>query len=916
MNDRNKHISTKKHPYYIAVFTLWIVIVLVALFVFNSIKQFTKDNLISEFNGVANNISNFSSEPLLFQNLARIQLDVIENPLVFLNRLDFVYVVDTQNRILLSNHENKIGETFINRDFNKLILEKKITHIQNRNFYFKIYTNRKDKYFSLSINPAMGQLDYYPDGVYNSSIYFSLKTDNISRNFEKIFYALVLGTIAIITLLSIVVKMFSEYYVGPFSLFLGKLSELSSGVNEPININKIKGPLRRFVTHFNEVIYTLVEVQQKEKELELQKGIVRATQVLAHDVRKPFSQMCFILDSLDRLQSDSDGLNSAKCEVEKSIKHVESMINDILDYSREVELSTEPCSLYRIFDYVIRQSQQDFPSSRISFDYRLSARFMPLVDEERMARVFGNIISNAIEAITEGNERREGTIVVISQDVVLNGRNMIEITIGNNGPPFERGTVNKLFNTFYTHGKKKGTGLGLASAQKIVNLHKGTITARNKENGKGVEFITQIVSSDTREPVNTAHLPMRLGIDQMPAPRDTDVNRAVKRISRNKELIPIILLEDEVLYRAGVRNLINSEPALSKKVILYDATTVDDALALMENGEIGHAIVDIDLNDTQNGYDFLTIVKEKYPNLNCLVHTNRIIDEDKKKALDLGVKHFAPKPLNLANLVCFISNVPLNEGKIGESLAKIPEHKTVTLLIVDDDPLILKTLANSVEDYFRQNSIPCQLLTAGTYRRAEDLLNSYHAELNYVLSDLHIDANTDGLLLADKTLELKNQTDRDIQFFVFTHSNVGRLNKTISRSRVKRFYRHPVLPSVLKDIFENEPTVESRHTVTGSRNSTPNSEIESCSLPVLLRLMNKKILRKACRLIGHNIAGELEIMKHNLLNTAKEEGNQKDATNRLLPSLPEVTEQLQSFLDIAKYSDPHNLKNLFIVPFN
>jgi CheY-like chemotaxis protein len=286
----------------------------------------------------------------------------------------------------------------------------------------------------------------------------------------------------------------------------------------------------------------------------------------------------------------------------------------------------------------------------------------------------------------------------------------------------------------------------------------------------------------------------------------------------------------------------------------------------------------------------------------------------------LGAEYFAPKPLNLANLVYFISDVSLKEGKTAENLVKIPEHNTeitTSLLIVDDDPLTLKTLIKLLEDYFRENRTPFQLLTAETYRQAVDLLNSHYAELDYVLSDLHIDSNADGLLLANKTLELNNQTNRDIQFFVFTHANVDRLNKTISRSRVKGFYRHPISVQALKDIFGNEHPVEFCRTITGNRDNTPDSEVESYSLPVLIKLMNKNLLRQTRRIISHNIAGELEMMKQNLFNDIKEEGGQKVAVNRLLPTLPEVAEQLQSFLDIIRYSDDmQNLKYLFIVPFN
>jgi signal transduction histidine kinase len=51
-----------------------------------------------------------------------------------------------------------------------------------------------------------------------------------------------------------------------------------------------------------------------------------------------------------------------------------------------------------------------------------------------------------------------------------------------------------IFESFFTSGKNTGTGLGLASVKKIIELHGGTITARNRVNAEGVEFAIALQS--------------------------------------------------------------------------------------------------------------------------------------------------------------------------------------------------------------------------------------------------------------------------------------------------------------------------------------------------------------------------------------------------------------------------------------
>lgn len=67
----------------------------------------------------------------------------------------------------------------------------------------------------------------------------------------------------------------------------------------------------------------------------------------------------------------------------------------------------------------------------------------------------------------------------------------IELVIGNDGPHIPESQVEKIFDAFFTSGKKNGTGLGLAIAQKIMHAHGGAIECKSAP-GFGVEFCLRI----------------------------------------------------------------------------------------------------------------------------------------------------------------------------------------------------------------------------------------------------------------------------------------------------------------------------------------------------------------------------------------------------------------------------------------
>jgi two-component system NtrC family sensor kinase len=88
------------------------------------------------------------------------------------------------------------------------------------------------------------------------------------------------------------------------------------------------------------------------------------------------------------------------------------------------------------------------------------------LDQEKMARVFYNVASNAADAMSKGGHltvttsAKEGFVVFEFMD---------------DGAGIAENVKSKIFQPFFTHGKKHGTGLGMAIVKRIVDDHKGKI---------------------------------------------------------------------------------------------------------------------------------------------------------------------------------------------------------------------------------------------------------------------------------------------------------------------------------------------------------------------------------------------------------------------------------------------------------
>ncbi|MBS1766025.1 MAG: FHA domain-containing protein [Acidobacteria bacterium] len=110
------------------------------------------------------------------------------------------------------------------------------------------------------------------------------------------------------------------------------------------------------------------------------------------------------------------------------------------------------------------------------------------LDASRFTRVVENLIANAIEAVA-AKEEAEGHKIEGEIDVawtrVTGG---LQLRVKDNGTGIPKRILRRIFEPFFTHGKRRGTGLGMATVKKIVEEHGGTLEVLS-EPGHGTEVI-------------------------------------------------------------------------------------------------------------------------------------------------------------------------------------------------------------------------------------------------------------------------------------------------------------------------------------------------------------------------------------------------------------------------------------------
>ena len=220
-------------------------------------------------------------------------------------------------------------------------------------------------------------------------------------------------------------------------------------------------------------------------------AIEETTQMLAHDVRKPFTIFKMGLNMLRNI-SDFSELESVLAmlipEVEISVGTVNAMLADLLEMgSTSNSISLETISPENLIANALVETFRTYPKSQIPISYDLQHTFDANVSIPKANRIFSNIVANAVQAING-----DGNIWFKTRDRKVKEAIFLEFRIGNSESFIAQEIASRIFDAFFTLGKKNGTGLGLAIAHKIVKMHGGEIwceSAKTTKYAKGyVEF--------------------------------------------------------------------------------------------------------------------------------------------------------------------------------------------------------------------------------------------------------------------------------------------------------------------------------------------------------------------------------------------------------------------------------------------
>jgi signal transduction histidine kinase len=204
---------------------------------------------------------------------------------------------------------------------------------------------------------------------------------------------------------------------------------------------------------------------------------------IAHEVRNPLAVIRSAAQGLAETERpDGAAIRHATTFVIAEIDRLTSVVTALLAFARPRRLAARVVAVDELFDRALLLAREDLDAKRVRVTR--DAAIVPALaaDPDLLCQVLLGLLANAVEAVPVGGE--------VGLAARTTDARTVEIDVTDSGPGVPAEVRGRVFEPFFTT-RARGTGLGLAVAQQIVEAHGGTIAVGDRPGG-GARFTLRI----------------------------------------------------------------------------------------------------------------------------------------------------------------------------------------------------------------------------------------------------------------------------------------------------------------------------------------------------------------------------------------------------------------------------------------
>jgi two-component system, sensor histidine kinase ChiS len=412
----------------------------------------------------------------------------------------------------------------------------------------------------------------------------------------------------------------------------------------------------------------------------------------SHELRTPLNGIIGIAESLIDGATGKlpETTNFNLALIASSGKRLASLINDILDFSqlkhKTLELQTKSVKLREIVFVILKLCQPLVGTKKLQLINSVAPELPPIAaDENRLQQILYNLIGNAIKFTESGTVEISAALITSHEESSPNPQ--VAITVSDTGIGIPENKLEQIFESFEqadgsTAREYGGTGLGLAVAKKLVELHGGKISVSSSV-GVGSQFIFTLPVSDSQPEISSKQPALTEGEEIFLAPElDPESSLINSTLSAKNEVIEegekikVLVVDDEPI---NIQVIINNL-ALENYAI---AQAIDgrEALNLIESGYKPDLILLDVMMPQMTGYEVCRAVRKQYSPLEMpiLMLTAKNQTSDLVEAFNSEANDYITKPFIKKELLARIKT-QISLAKLNAAYGKFVPHDFLNLL--------------------------------------------------------------------------------------------------------------------------------------------------------------------------------------------------------------------------------------------
>ncbi len=231
-------------------------------------------------------------------------------------------------------------------------------------------------------------------------------------------------------------------------------------------------------------------ILHNKKEKEVYEAKIEFFTNIAHEIKTPLTLIKGPVENLSEMVNDLPQIKDDVATMERNTNRLVNLTNQILDFRQ-----TERKGFSLVFDNVniaevLQETHLMFEpfAKKRKLAYSLHLPSVPIstmADAEALNKIFSNLINNAVKYAD-----KEVNIQLLAP---REEDSFLRIEISNDGFIIPDKMKEKIFEPFYRlkeNRKQKGTGIGLALARSLVELHQGKLYVKNTANSMNVFTVT------------------------------------------------------------------------------------------------------------------------------------------------------------------------------------------------------------------------------------------------------------------------------------------------------------------------------------------------------------------------------------------------------------------------------------------